>query len=337
MTPPEDIILKPSQEPEGLQEVKGFDFFRLQLGEPFDISTFLNSYASTGFQASHLHQAIEIIKKMREEQVTIFLGYTSNMVSSGLREVIAYLVKNKLVDVLVTTAGGVEEDIIKCLKPFLVGSFKEDDKKLREQGINRIGNILVPNDRYILFEKLMHPFFEKLHAQQKETGNIIGASEFVHKLGEELTEKELRQAQYENSICYWAAQHNIPIFCPPLTDGSIGDMLYFYKKKHPDFKVDISDDIVKINDIAMNAEKTGAIILGGSLPKHHVINANLFREGTDYAVYVSTGTEGDGSLSGAKPSEGISWGKVQAQARSVHVEGDATIIFPLLVLGGFVY
>ena len=318
---PEDVILKKSQEPAGLPSVKGFDF-----SKDFDLNAFLDAYMTTGFQATHLAQGIEIIKKMREENATIFLGYTSNMVSSGLRDIIAYLVKNKMVDVLVTTAGGVEEDIIKCLKPFLIGKFRLDDAALREKGINRLGNIMVPNDRYIEFEKLMTVFFAKMLEKQKAEG-VLSASTIIHELGKEVED--------DQSICYWATKNGIPIFCPPLTDGSIGDMMYFFKKKHPEFKVDISDDIVRINDIALNAEKTGVIVLGGSLPKHHVINANLFREGTDFAVYVSTGMEGDGSLSGAKPEEGISWGKLKAEVNCVQIEGDATIIFPLLVAGGF--
>lgn len=318
---PEDIILKKSVTPKGLAEVRGFDF-----SKSFDITDFLNSYASTGFQATHLAKGIEIIKAMRKAKARIFLGYTSNMVSSGLREVIAYLVKNKMVDVLVTTAGGVEEDIIKTLKPFLIGDFVCDDAELREKGVNRIGNIFVPNDRYIEFEKLMSSFFERMLEKQKKE-SVISASAFVFELGKEVKD--------ENSICYWATKNNIPTFCPPLTDGSIGDMMYFFKKKHPEFKVDISDDIVKINDIALNSEKTGVIVLGGGLAKHHTINANLFREGTDFAVYVSTGTEYDGSLSGARPREGMSWGKIKANATETHIEGDATIIFPLLVLGGF--
>ncbi len=318
---PEDIVFRESTEPEGLPEARGFDFS----GE-FDIGEFLSSYKTTGFQATHLAEGIRIIKEMRKEKAVIFLAYTSNMVSSGLREIIAWLVKNRLVHVLVTTAGGVEEDIIKCLKPFLVGSFDCDDRELSRKGINRIGNILVPNDRYIMFEKLMNPFFEKLHKKQDEKG-IISASEFIQELGKEVEDG--------NSILYWASKNNIPVFCPPLTDGSIGDMLYFYKKKNPGFRIDISDDIVRINDLAINAERAGVICLGGALPKHHAINANLFREGADYAVYVSTGTEGDGSLSGARTREGVSWGKLRQESRSADIEGDATIIFPLLVLGGF--
>ena len=343
-------ILRKSDNLEGWPEVKGFDFSESK-EKGFDIGKFLDSYGSTGFQASNLKLAIDIIKKMRQEKLankdknmkddgmTIFLGYTSNMVSSGLREIIAFLAKNKLIDVIVTTAGGVEEDIIKCLKPFVIGNFNADGSELRKKGINRIGNIFVPNNRYIEFEKIMHPFFEKIFTKLKSEGkNNICPSEVIHLLGKEIGElgANNKDIKYEESILYWAAKNNIPVFCPALTDGSFGDMLYFYKKKNPYFKIDITEDIVKINDIAINAEKTGAIILGGSLPKHHIMNANMFRDGTDYTVYICTGSEGDGSMAGAKPEEAVSWGKQGMDATSVMVEGDATIIFPLVVAGGFV-
>ena len=311
-------ILKRSSRLEGLH-IKGYDF-----SKKFNMEQFLNSYKATGFQATQLRLAIDIIKEMKREKATVFLGCTSNMVSSGLREIIAYLARKRLVDVLVTTAGGVEEDVIKTLKPFLLGSFHADDKQLRKQGINRIGNIFVPNDRYIAFEKLMMPFFERLYKNQS-SGQIISSSEFTYELGKEVHD--------ENSILYWATRNEIPVFCPALTDGSIGDMLYFFMNSHPDFKLDIASDIVKITEIAMNSKKTGAIILGGGLAKHHVMNANLFRGGADYAVYISTGSEYDGSVAGARPSEAVSWGKKNLSGRSVHVEGDATIIFPLVVAG----
>merc|ERR1712129_620664 len=75
----------------------------------------------------------------------IFLGYTSNQVSSGQREIIRFLVEHKMVDVIVTTAGGIEEDIIKCLRPTYMGDFKLEGRELRKKGLNRIGNLLVPN------------------------------------------------------------------------------------------------------------------------------------------------------------------------------------------------
>lgn len=312
-------ILKKSSRLEGLH-IKGYDF-----STKFNMQRFLDSYKTTGFQATQLSVAIDIIKEMKKEKATIFLGYTSNMVSSGLREIIAYLARKKFVDVIATTAGGVEEDVIKSLKPFVLGNFHPDDKQLRKEGVNRIGNIFVPNDRYIAFEKVMIPFLQRMYEKQVVENKITSTSEFTYELGKEVKDKK--------SILHWATRNKIPVFCPALTDGSIGDMLYFFMNSHPDFKLDIASDIVKITEIAMNSKKTGAIVLGGGLAKHHVMNANLFRGGADYAVYISTGSEYDGSVAGARPSEAVSWGKKNFSGRSVHVEGDATIIFPLIVAG----
>ncbi|ENN96355.1 deoxyhypusine synthase [Methanocaldococcus villosus KIN24-T80] len=325
---PKDIVLKQSEDISGI-EIEG-----PWLDEDISLEDIIkNYYKKIGFQASHLGKAIEIWKKIEEkrkrgEDIKVFFGYTSNIVSSGLREIIAYLAKHKKVDVIVTTAGGVEEDFIKCLKPFILGDWFVNGKELREKGINRIGNIFVPNDRYIEFEKYMMEFFEELLNRDNK---IVTASEFCYKLGE-FMDKKLGKEK-EKSILYWAYKNNIPIFCPAITDGSIGDMLYFFKKfkKDSELKIDIANDIVKLNDIAINAKETACIILGGSLPKHAIINANLFREGTDYAIYITTALPWDGSLSGAPPEEGISWGKISAEANYVEIWGEATIIFPILV------
>ena len=253
------------------------------------------------------------------------------MVSSGLREIIAYLVKHRKVDVLVTTAGGVEEDFIKCIKPFLIGDWHLNGAKLREKGINRIGNILVPNDRYVEFERYMREFFEYLEKLEEREKRIISTREFCYRLGE-LIDKKFKKEVKERSILYWAYKNNIPLFCPAITDGSIGDMLYFYKvEKKSNLKIDIAEDIVELNNIAVYSKRTCCIVLGGSLPKHSVINANLFREGADYAIYITTGVPWDGSLSGAPPEEGISWGKIQRGAEYVEIWADATLVFPLLV------
>jgi len=295
----------------------------------------INYYERIGFQATHLGKAIEIWKKVEKkrengEEVRVFLGYTSNIISSGLREIIAYLVKHKKVDVIVTTAGGVEEDFIKALKPFLLGDWHVNDAEMREKGINRIGNIFVPNDRYIEFEEYMIPFFERILEIERERG-ILTASEVIYELGRYMDEK--LEKEKEKSIIYWAYKNNIPIFCPALTDGSFGDMLYFFKEERGDKEliIDIANDIVKLNNLAITAKETASIILGGSLPKHAIINANLFRGGTDYAIYITTAIPWDGSLSGAPPSEGVSWGKIKAKADYVEIWSDATLVFPILV------
>lgn len=317
------VEFKQSEEAIG-EIIKGYDFT-----QTFDLEEFLNSYLHTGFQASHLALAIDIIKEMRRKRATIFLAYSSNIVSSGLREIIAYLVRNKFVHVLITTAGGIEEDIMKTHKPFVLGSFGLDGKELRKKGINRIGNILVPNERYIWFERLMQKFLAKLYKRQIETGKIISASEFIYEIGREVNDT--------NSIYYWATKNNIPCFCPALTDGAIGDSIFFFKQDHRDFKIDIADDMVRLVNIALNAKKTGIIILGGGFVKHHACNANLFRDGADYVVYVTTDTEEGGSDSGARPDEAVSWGKIKAKpsGRMIKVYGDATVMFPLIVAGAF--
>lgn len=308
---------------EGYPKIEGYDF-----EQKFNLKKFLDAYARTGFQATHLAQGIEIVKAMQREKATIFLSYTSNLVSSGIREVIKYLVKNKKVNVLVTSAGGIEEDIIKSLKPFVLGQFGVSGKMLFERGINRIGNVFVPNDRFAYFDIFMQNFFEKIYKVQKETGKVYSPHEFIRELGLEINQPD--------SVLYWAAKNDIPVFCPGIIDGCIGDLMFFFKQSHPDFILDVSKEIKDIVDIALNSEKTGGILLGGGISKHFTLNANIFREGLDYAVYINTAQEFDGSDSGARIEEAITWGKVKPNAPSVKIHCDATIAFPLLVAGAFV-
>ena len=100
--------------------------------------------------------------------------------------------------------------------------------------------------------------------------------------------------------------------------------------------IDVTKEMKDIVDLVLNSEKTGAIILGGGISKHFTLNANIFKEGLDFAVYVNTAQEYDGSDSGARVEEAITWGKVKVNAPSVKIHCDATIVFPLLVAGSFV-
>jgi len=308
-------ILKKSEEIESTS-IRGYDF-----NKPFNFNEFLKSYGSTGFQASNLDKAIRIIRKMHEDKAFIYLGYTSNMVSSGLRETIRYLVEHKLVDVLVTTAGGIEEDFVKCLGDFKLGTFNADGAELREKGINRIGNIFVPNSRYVRFEKFVLSILEDYK------NDTLTPSKLIKILGEKINNKE--------SIYYWAWKNNIQVFSPAIMDGSLGDMIYFFKSNNPGFKLEIAEDTLELNNSTIGKKKTGMIILGGGVVKHSICNANLYRNGADYAVYINSNPEFDGSDSGASPEEAKSWGKIAGKGESVKVFGDATIIFPLIIAGAF--
>ncbi|KAF0911417.1 hypothetical protein E2562_008294 [Oryza meyeriana var. granulata] len=288
------IVLKPSESlDEGrFTRIAGADFNDAGLG----LSGLLASLASTGFQASNLGDAVDVV--------------------------------NQMVDVIVTTAGGIEEDIIKCLAPTYRGDFSLPGMLLRSKGLNRIGNLLVPNDNYCKFENWIMPLFDQM-LQEQSTENVWTPSKVIARLGKEIND--------ESSYLYWAYKNNIPIYCPALTDGSLGDMLFCHAVRNPGLIIDIVQDIRLMNGEAIHAtpRKTGIIVLGGGLPKHHICNANMFRNGADYAVYINTAQEFDGSDSGAQPDEAVSWGKIKGSAKPVKVHCDATIAFPLLVAATF--
>jgi len=318
---PREFILKKSQESKGIS-IKGHDF-----NNGRDIDDILKSFATTGMQGKNFHQAIQIINEMIETKTFIYLGYTSNMVTSGLREIFRYLAEHKKIDAIVTTVGGIEEDIIKCLGDFTLGDFKVKGKELRARGINRAGNIFIPNSRYVKFEKFVLPILKEFYERQKQTGKILNSSELIWKLGEKINS--------ENSIYYWCWKNKIPVFCPAIGDGSLGDMLYFFKSSHQDFILDSMEDIWELNNTSLGKKKTGMIILGGGVVKHAICNANLYRNGADYAVYINDAHEETGSDSGASPDEAVSWGKIQGNAKATKIFGDAILLFPFIVAGTF--
>lgn len=340
------VLVQSVKMPEDIPRIKGYDF-----NEGINVEKLLDSYLTTGFQATSIGKGIEIINNMlkwrlsdepiaedeKEElknpevrkntKCKIFLGYTSNLVSSGLREIIKYLVQHNLVDVIVSSAGGVEEDFIKCLGNTYMGDFNLNGQSLRKQGLNRIGNLLVPNDNYCKFEDWIMPILDQMLVEQKENGTIWTPSTMIHRLGKEIN--------HEDSIYYWCYKNNIPVYCPALTDGSLGDMIYFHSFKNPGLIVDIAADIRAVNSEAVFASHTGMVILGGGVIKHHICNANLMRNGADFAVYINTGQEFDGSDAGARPDEAVSWGKIKVNAQSVKIYADATVVFPLIVAKTF--
>ncbi|XP_076455085.1 deoxyhypusine synthase-like isoform X1 [Babylonia areolata] len=337
----EAVMVRSQGMPVGSQTVRGYDF-----NNGIDYHELFRSFTRTGFQATNVGKAIEEINKMitckmqpvpeehrtemnfnpcgrEKSNCTIFLSFTSNLISAGTREVIRYLVQHNMVDCLVTTAGGIEEDFIKCLAPTYLGDFTLPGRELRNKGINRIGNLLVPNDNYCMFEDWLTPILDRMLHEQREQGLMWTPSKMIHRLGKEINNPD--------SVYYWAYRNNIPVFCPALTDGSLGDIMFFHSYKNPGLIVDIVEDLRRMNNQAMYSVHTGMIILGGGVCKHHTCNANLMRNGADFSVFVNTAAEFDGSDSGARPDEAISWGKIKMTATPVKVYGEASVIFPILV------
>ena len=278
--------------------------------------------ASGGFTAKKLGVACDILRKMfREKQCTIFLSFPACIISTGTRGVIRKLVEEKLVDVIVTTCGTLDHDLARVWKKYYHGEFLMDDVDLHRRGINRLGNILIPNDSYgIVLEQKMQPILSDIYNEGKKS---LSSRQLAYEFGLRLNDKK--------SILYWAAKNDIPIYVPGITDGAFGSQLWLFKQQHSDFNIDILRDEQELSDIVFTAKKTGAIMIGGGISKHHVIWWNQFRGGMEYAVYLTTAEEWDGSLSGARIREAVSWGKVKEDAQYITVEGDATITLPMLV------
>jgi len=301
-----------------LDSVKGFD-----IDGSLNLKDLPALYKKIGFQASNLGNAFELLKKMKDENVEIYLACTSNMVSSGLREIIAQLVKHKIVKAIITSTGAIEEDVMKSQGDFFVGSFDVNDSEVKENKINRIGNVFVKDDSYLKLEEWHNDFLGQAIHYKK----VWNPSDYIEEMGLRLHD--------ENSILYWASKNKIPIFCPGFVDGALGDHFYFFNKKLKEngetgIIIDQAGDLEKFYDMIVEADKIGGLILGGGIAKHHLIGAAIIRNGLDYAVYVQTGTEGDGSLSGAKPKEAVSWNKIKDEKNAVLIEADATLVLPLL-------
>ncbi|MBP2030605.1 deoxyhypusine synthase [Methanohalophilus levihalophilus] len=293
----------------------------LQWKKDMRVSELVDSYEYVGFQSVELQRASDVIVKMKKDSAKVFLTFTSNMVTSGLRGFFAQLIKLGIADVIVTTVGGLEEDIMKATgEVFRIGNFQTDDVELHEQGINRVGNLLIQNESYMNFEDMITDILEKLYEKQ----NRWTVSEMLREIGLLLDDP--------HSILYQAARNNVPIFCPAITDGAFGFHLYLFQQDHPDFVVDVVKDFGNILYATSHDDRKGVIALGGSISKHHAILSTLLNGGAEYAVYMTTAHRTSGSMSGANTNEAKSWGKVKDESDVATVIGDVSITFPLAMI-----
>ena len=280
-----------------------------------------NQFQTVGYQSIELKKAADVVVKMKKDSAKIFMTFTSNMVTSGLRGFFAQLIKLKIPNIIVTTAGGIEEDIMKAKgEKFKIGTFEADDVELHEQGINRVGNLQIDTESYMKFEDALLPMLDTLYQKQKRWA----VSDLLKEIGLMLDD--------ENSILFQAARNDVPIFCPAITDGALGFHLYLFQQKHPDFIIDVVKDFGNILLCTNHDEKKGVIALGGSISKHHAILSTLLNGGAEYAVYMTTAHKTSGSMSGATTNEAKSWGKVKDESDIATVIGDVTIMFPLMMI-----
>jgi deoxyhypusine synthase len=282
-------------------------------------------YESGGFSVKKVAIGVDIIERMIKEKNCIkFLSFPACICATGTRGIIKELIKRKLFDVIITTSGTLDHDLARVWKNYYHGSFNVNDKQLHKQKINRLGNIFIPNECYgkILEQKMQPVLIELGKTKQKWS-----TKELVWEFGKHLEKEKNRN----DSIIYWSWKNKIPMFIPGITDGAFGSHIWMYYQEHRDFTIDLLKDEQELSDFVFDAKKTGALIIGGGISKHHTIWWNQFRGGLEYAVYITTAVQYDGSLSGAQTREAISWGKIKEKADNVTIEGDATLLLPIMI------
>ncbi|MCY0890995.1 MAG: deoxyhypusine synthase [Pyrobaculum arsenaticum] len=277
-----------------------------------------------GFQALHVAEAYDVLKEAVEKADLRFLSFTGNLVATGVREIIADAIRRRLFNMVITTAGALDHDIAKSMGArYVPGSFDLDDADLASRGLHRLGNVVIRREEYgPLIEKFVLRHCEELW------GRVLATYELAEILGKSLP---------EDSILGAAARAGVKVFVPGIVDGAVGTALLTCndlartRRGATKLLVDVLKDEEELRELVYNSDKLAALIVGGGISKHHVIWWAQFRGGLDYVVYISTAVEYDGSLSGARPREAVSWGKVKPTARSVYIFADATLVLPVLL------
>ncbi len=275
---------------------------------------------SGGFESTNLSNGLQILSEMiSDEKCLKFLSFVGAIVSTGLRGIIKDMVKREWFDVVITTCGALDHDIARHYSEYKEGSFTMDDKELADKKIHRLGNVLVPMESYgpLIEEKMQSFLEEEYQAGVKEMSTV----DITKMIGKHLG---------EDSFLHWANKNNVPVIVPGIMDGAVGSQIWLFSQKHSDFKLNLIADSDTLSGLIFKAEKSGAFMIGGGISKHHTLWWNQFRDGLDYALYITTAQEFDGSLSGALVREAISWGKVAKDAKQATIHAEVTTILPFL-------
>ena len=277
---------------------------------------------SGGFVGRTFAEAVDVLEQMfSDKSCTRFLSFPAAPVATGLRGVLAKLIRERRFDAIITTSGTLDHDLARSWSDYYRGDFTLDDTELRKKGFHRLGSVLIPEKSYgPMLEKRIQPFLTELY---EEGIREISSSELSSRLGKLVRNK--------SSILYWASKNKVPVIIPGITDGAVGNQIWLFSQTHRDFKLDVLKDEELLSDIVFSAKASGALMIGGGISKHHTLWWNQFRQGLDYAVYLTTASEYDGSLSGAPVREAVSWGKVRPKAKMTTVHGDATVLLPFMV------
>jgi deoxyhypusine synthase len=305
------------------------------------VGELVEEYGTAGIGAAQLHEAVDVFGEMLDNDVTTFLGLAGAMVPTGMRRVVADLIRDGHVDALVTTGANLTHDTIEAIGgKHHHGEItpegrteREHDENLRDEGVDRIYNVYLPQEHFALFEShLREEVFPTLEDECGDGG--VSIQRFTEELGRANSEVNDREDIEEGAgIAAAACEHDVPIHCPAVQDSVLGLQAWMYSQT-AQFTLDALGDMTAITDIAYEAEEAGCLLVGGGVPKNYVLQTMLVSpDAYDYAVQLTMDPPNTGGLSGATLDEARSWGKLEKAARNVSVYADATITLPLLVAG----
>ena len=280
--------------------------------------------AGGGFSAKEVAVGVDLLARiLGDRDMTTFLSFPADLVATGTRGVLATLVREGYIDAIVTTCGTLDHDLARAFRSYYHGAWDLDDADLHRRHLYRLGNLVIPEANYgAIIERKMRSILGRLWDGGTRA---LSTRALAAAIGEAIP------ATDRSSILRAAYDRKVPVIVPGITDGAVGSQVWLFWQDHKALSLDLLSDEQTLSDLVYDAKRSGAIMLGGGISKHHTIWWNQFRDGLDAALYVTTAVEWDGSLSGARTREAVSWGKVKATARHTTVEGDATVLLPLMV------
>lgn len=291
-------------------------------------------YSKSGaYNGGRLAEACTIYQKMIEEDVTICLTLSGALTPTGIGGLIIELINKGLVDFIISTGANLYHDIHFALDlPVYQGDFRANDKDLLREKIVRIYDIFIPEETLLKTDSFIQDIFK-----EKSILKPISTSYLHNSIGNELLNKSKNS---DFSILAAAAKNNVPIFTPSPGDSSIGMNLAKLKFENKGIVIDTDLDILESTAIVKQSKKTGAIELGGGAPKNFYMQTQPMisqilkkhKGGHSYFIQITADAPHWGGLSGATPSEAVSWGKIKPDQlkNDVVVYCDVTIAAPIL-------
>jgi len=296
----------------------------------FNAIPLIDSFDRMAFQSRNLARSCKIYEKMlNDKDCVIILCLAGSLVSAGLKKIIIELIKNNMIDVIVSTGAiVVDQDFFEGLGfNHYKGFVSADDNQLRELMIDRIYDTFIDEKDLRVCDMTT-----KKIADSMKPG-AYSSREFINKMGEYLEKNGKAE-----SFVHEAYIKDIPIFCPAFSDSSAGFGLVFHQseKRDKSIAIDSVKDFRELTEIKVNSKDTGLLMIGGGVPKNFVQDTVVAADilGVDapmhkYAIQLTVADERDGALSGSTLKEANSWGKVDSGLEQM-VYGEATVIFPLL-------